>query len=58
MILSIILGKLTPYEPQRRGNMLLSVNPGIVFISFMYIFPVVLSLKKSTLAYPLQHAAL
>ena len=43
MILSIILGKLTPYEPQRRGNMLLSVNPGIVFISFIYIFPVVLS---------------
>lgn len=58
MILSMVLGKLTPYELQRRGNMLLSVNPGIVFISFIYIFPVVLSLKKSTLAYPLQHAAL
>ena len=40
------------------GYILISVNPGIVFISFKYIFSVFLSIKKSTLANPLQSKAL
>jgi len=40
------------------GYMLISVNPGIVFISFIYTLSVSFSTKKSTLESPLPSTAL
>jgi len=39
--------EVEPAAPQSLGNMLIDVKPGMVLISFTYIFPVLRSIRKS-----------